>query len=629
MKVIKQFFWVLILSIICVHFSYSQKGLYTPLEFQQAYENKTRSYDGKPGQSYWQNYAEYTIEAEVIPESSMLQGKEDILFYNNSPDTLWTIIIHLHQDMYKKGNPRERYIVPSDITNGINIYDLIINGEGIQLDDEEIIKRQNSLIKLKLNNPLLPNSTLKVTLKWDFHIPEKTFIRTARFDSTSFFIAYWYPRIAVYDDVFGWDQFGYEGKEFNNDFGSYNVIIKLSEQYNVWSTGELINADDVLSQKTIDNLNKLKTEGQTVHILDTLSSKGNNTSNFKEWIFEATHTKDFAFGISDHHLWDAVKFKVKDAKEIVVNVVYHPDAKKYFEVMPEFLKACVSYFSENNPGINYPYSHYTAFNGLNKGWHSAMEFPALSNYSYYEDDTINYSMFCHELAHNYFPFYININEAQFAWLDEGLTTYFEYDIMRSLLSIEKFDVWEKVHPLDIYSGQFFDIPPFTSSLLYEDVNSTQTAYYRPSFAFIILEDVLGKEMFIHCLSEFISRWNGKRPIPHDLFYTFNDICGQDLTWFWNPWFFEFGYPDLAIEEVTDNKIIVKKVGNLPVPISLQITYSNNTKEEVYHSAEIWKNGDDIIELRINPDKQIKKILLSNRFEIPDINRNNNIYITEN
>ncbi len=629
MKVIKHIFYALALSNICVHFAYSQKVLYTPLEFQQAYENETRSYDGKPGKNYWQNYAEYSIEAEVIPEKSILQGKEDILFYNNSPDTLWTIVVQLHQDMYKKGNPRERYIVPSDITDGTNIYDLIMNGEEINLDDEEIVQRKNSLMKIKLNIPLLPKSQLSVSLRWDYHIPEKTFIRTARFDSTSFFIAYWYPRIAVYDDIFGWEQFGYEGREFNNDFGNYNIIIKLPGQYNVWSTGELINANNVLSQKVLDNLNKLNTEHQTVHILDTLSSQVNISSDIKKWVFRSNNTKDFAFGISDHHLWDAVKFRIKNDKEVVVNVVYHPDSKRYFKVMPEFLEACINHFSENNPGINYPYSHYTAFNGLNKGWHSAMEFPALSNYSYYEDDTINYSMFCHELAHNYFPFYVNINETQFAWLDEGLTTYFEYDIMRSLLGLEKFDVWEKVHPLDINSGQFFDIPPFTSSLLYEDVNSTQTAYYRPSFAFIILEDVLGKEMFIHCLSEFISRWNGKRPIPHDLFYTFNDVCGQDLTWFWVPWFFEFSFPDLAIKEVTDNKIIIEKIGNLPVPVSLQITYSNDIKEEVYRTAEIWKNGDSIFELSTDPDKQIKKIILSNRFEIPDINRSDNVYTTEN
>jgi hypothetical protein len=630
MEIIRQFFPVLILSFISIHFSYSQKGLYTPLEFQQAYKKGTRSYDGKPGKNYWQNYAEYSIEAEVIPEISILQGKEDIIFHNNSPDTLYSIVFQLFQDMYKKGNSRKKYIIPSDVTEGTNIILLDIKHEQIDLNDKNKISRQNGLLKVKLTNPVLPGTSANFTVKWDFHIPEKTYIRTARFDSTSFFIAYWFPRLAVYDDIFGWDNYGYDGlHEFNNDYVNFSVKIKVPHDYLIWSTGELTNPGEVYTKDIIKRLSELKDYKQPIRISSGNALTSGKQNELKEWIFSAKNTKDFAFGLSNHHYWDAISFKIEDGSEVQVNVVYHPESKRYFEVMPEFLKECIKYFSDEIPGVNYPHPQYTAFHGLKKGWHSAIEFPALSNYSYYHKDTVNFSMFAHELAHNYFPFYVNINETQFLWLEEGLTVYFEYAVMRNLLKMKKFDVWENKHPLDIYSGRFNDIPPFTPSTLYEWEMVTQTAYYRPSYAYIILEDLLGKDVFKHCIKEFIGRWAGKRPIPHDMFNTFNDVSGQNLDWFWKPWFFEFGYPDLAIDNVAKDIITIKKIGILPVPVHAKITYKDGSYEEIYRTAEVWKNGNKFIELKVNLNKEINKIVLSDKIEIPDVNRWDNIYISDN
>ncbi|MBN1330724.1 MAG: hypothetical protein JXA54_14730 [Candidatus Heimdallarchaeota archaeon] len=529
-----------------------------------------------------------------------------------------------------KGNKRKKYIIPSDVTDGTNILHLEINNEHIDLNEIDKVNRQDGLLKVKLNEPILPSDSACVSLNWDYHIPEKTYIRTARFDSTSFFIAYWFPRLAVYDDIFGWDNYGYDGLlEFNNDYGNFNVRIILPNDYLIWSNGELQNPEAVYSKDIIEMLSKLKDNNKPLRISSGNSSTSNEGNGFNEWFFTSMYTKDFAFGLSNHHQWDAIRFKLADGTEKQVNVVYHPESKEYFKIMTVHLMECIKFLSDEVPGVNYPYAEYTAFQGLKKGWHSAIEFPALSNYSYYDKDTINYSMFAHELAHNYFPFYVNINEKQFLWLEEGLTCYFELVIMRDLLNMESFDVWENKHPLDIYSGRFNDIPPFTTSTLYEWDMVTQTAYYRPSYAYIILEDLLGDEVFKNCLKEFINRWAGKRPIPHDMFNTFNDISGQNLDWFWKPWFFEFGYPDLALDKVNKGIIRIRKIGILPIPVHVKITYEDDSYEEIYKTAEVWKDGNDFLEMSFNMNKKIKKIVLNDKIEIPDVDRTNNIYIAEN
>ncbi len=263
----------------------------------------------KPGLNYWHNRADYDIEAEILPENSILKGEEKVVFHNNSPDTLYSIVFQLFQDMYKKGNTRKKYIIPYDVTEGTNFTLLTINKEQIYLNDTSQARIQDGLLKVKLKSPLFPRTSANIRVKWDFHIPEKTYRRTARFDSTSYFIAYWFPRVAVYDDIFGWDNYGYDGlHEFNNDYGNFTVKIKVPENYLIWSSGELVNPGEVYSQDIINRLSELKDNNQTIIISPDNSLSENNSNDLKEWVFFAENTKDFTFGFSDHHCWDAIKF---------------------------------------------------------------------------------------------------------------------------------------------------------------------------------------------------------------------------------------------------------------------------------------------------------------------------------
>jgi len=612
---------------------YSQNNLYTPLEFQKAYEKKTRAITGKPGQNYWQNFATYTIQAEVFPALSILKGQEQIKYSNNSPDTLNSITMQLYQDMYKRGNPRDRYIHPTDVTDGIILHDLKINNERFDLETDKRVLRDKALLIINLDNPVLPSTDIILSIQWEFHIPEKTSIRFGKYDSTSFFIAYWFPRIAVYDDYFGWDRYGYDGyHELNNDYANFEIKIKTPKNFLVWSTGDLMNPEEVLSDDLINKIEQTRFRDELTHIIGNPDTYNyNKTSESITWYFKANFVTDFAFGLSNHHLWDAIPVTVNDGRQVLIHVVYPPNAKEYLKKMPEFLKQCIKHYSENTPGVPYPYNSYTLFYGLNTGWHTAIEFPSFVNQVYLTNDTFNYAITAHELAHSYFPYYVNINQTQFSWMDEGIANYMAYDIFRYLLKLNEFHPLYSGNPLDKNSGFFLDIPVFTSSLLYHvSATGSHTAYNRPSFAYIILEDFLGKELFIRCFREFTLRWQGKRPIPYDLFYTFNDVSGENLNWFWKPWFFEFAYPDLSIDVISNNnEVTIKNVGKLPLPIYLQITYENDSVEEVYKTVKVWEKGDPEVKIKLKERNSIKMLKLNDQYFIPDVDRNNNTCIINN
>jgi len=534
--------------------------------------------------------------------------------------------------MYKRGNPRDRYIHPMDVTNGMIIKGLQINNENYDLNSNKRFIRDKALLIINLDEPILPGTVTNISASWEFHIPEKTSIRFGKYDSTSFFIAYWFPRVAVYDDIFGWDRYGYDGYlEMNNDFAEFKVAIDLPGDFLIWSTGNLLNSDEVLPFELME---KIKLSGSSNELITILGDIGNyhfdRQNEMLTWYFSSNSVTDFAFGFSDHHLWDVIPVTLNNGKRVLINVVYDPNGKEYLSKMTEFLSQCIKYYSEIAPGVPYPYESYTLFNGLNTGWHTGIEFPAYVNQAYLTNDTFNYAFTAHELAHSYFPFLVNINQAHFSWMDEGLANYLAYDIIKYILGLSEFHPLYSGNPLDKKSGLFLDVPVFTSSILYQvTATGSHTAYNRPSFAYVILEDVLGKELFNKCLVEFINRWRGKRPIPHDLFYTFNDVAEENLNWFWNPWFFEFAYPDLSIKGIENNEIIIKNLGKLPLPIYLKITYDDNSLEEISKTARIWKNGESKVKIKLANSKQINKIDLNDIYFIPDVNRSNNSYIYKN
>ena len=231
-----------------------EKRFFIPKEITRAYVNGTRSYDGKPGPNYWHNTVDYTIEAEVLPEEKKLKGSETVVYYNNSPDELNQIVIRLYHDAFRKGNSRAFRVKPSDITEGVEINRLVINGAEIDFSNPRLASRQGTNMIVPLPKPLGSGKKLDLEIDWSHQIPETT-VRTGAYDDSSFFVAYWYPQIAVYDDVFGWDLLAYDfSTEFYNNLGNYDVKITAPNNFTILSTGVLQNAEEVLAEVQLERV---------------------------------------------------------------------------------------------------------------------------------------------------------------------------------------------------------------------------------------------------------------------------------------------------------------------------------------------------------------------------------------
>ena len=621
------------LLLISVHpFLFGQDELYMPLNIKKAYENGTRNYDGTPGPNYWQNSSDYKIKAEIDPERKMLYGSETITYYNNSPDSLKTLVIRLYQDIFKIGNSRDFSAKKEAINDGMNLSKIIVNGKEVNTSSAIAKKRLGTNLLLILDEPVPPQTEIDLAFDWDFIIPHKTTVRMGAYDSTSFFIGYWFPQMAVYDDIDGWDRNDYGGQqEFYNDFSNFEVEIKVPNTYAVWSTGVLQNPTELLTQKTLDRFNSAHNTDQVVRIVTEEDLREgnnfNNSSTHNVWKYKANNVPDFTFALSDHYLWDAVTTIVDSLTErtVFIQAAYKVDSKDFYDVV-DISKHSIEFFSFEFPAVSFPYPSLTVFNGS-----GGMEFPMMINDGSTSTLAGTVGVTSHEIAHTYFPFYMGTNERKYAFMDEGWAVMLPYDFQERV--VEGNDP-RKSHTIryQYLAGTEQDMPLIVPSVNLIGVAYRLSAYSRPSVAYEILRDMLGDDLFLKGLHTFMERWNGKHPIPYDLFYSFNNGTGKDLNWYWKSWFFDFGYPDLSITQVEidgiDISITIKKEGNIPIPIKLTLIYSEGSESVVYNDASVWSDGKDEIIITEKTTNMIKMIKLGDA-HIPDVNHKWNTYIFEN
>lgn len=609
---------------ILVKVGLAQSDYYMPTEIIDAYSNSTRSFDGKPGENYFQNYAEYNIKAELNPENKLLTGSETINYKNNSPDSLNYIIFNLYADIYKKGNMLDWSMGDIDLTDGVNIKSVTIAGKTIDLTAENVY-RDNTTLIIELDTRILPKSETEIKVDWEYTVPSHIPIRQGTYNETSFFIGYWYPQIAVYDDLVGWNDDVYSGQtEFYHEYADYKVEITAPDEYFVLASGILQNPEDVLSKNILKKYNAAKTSDDIVNVIDSTDRKKSEITKGSEkniWKFEATNLPDFSFCMSDTYLWDATSVEI-GGKRVLVNSVYNKDNIAFNQVA-EITQKMLKMLSDSVVGVNYPYPQMTAFMG-----HYGMEFPGMVNDGD-GDYTSTVFVTAHEITHSYFPFYVATNEVKYAWMDEGLVTFLPKLIEDEM--IERNNSFEKmIKTYNYYCGRQIDLPLMIPSDQLSGFAYRFHAYSKPAVAFYVLKQTLGKEMFYKCLVEFINRWNGKHPTGYDLFYTFENVSGEDLNWFFEPWFFDLGYSDLAINsalEISENKTSVEigKIGNYPVPIKLTVLFDDNSTETVEINASVWKNIEKTYTLEIENTKKIISLTLGDN-NIPDKNQDNNTFI---
>ncbi len=623
----KHAFVFILLLFFNINILSQSSNLFIPRDVKKAYYNGTRTFNGTPGENYWLNHTDYKINTEFIPDSSLIIGSEKIVYHNESPDSLTEIVIRLYQNIHKPGVARDWSISESALTKGMEITKLKVQDSLVDINSRSVrVNGTNMTVKLK--NILVPNGTITLEINWNFKMPPMP-MRMGNFKG-DFFIAYWYPQISVYDDVFGWDELQYGGTvEFYNDFNNYEVSITVPDDYVVWSTGELQNARELFHKNIIEKLEKAKISNDIINIITLEDYKNNNVTlknkNGKNtWKFKAAKVPDIAWATSNNYNWDASSVEVEKGRRVLAAVVY-PDSVEQYKNGALYARETIKYMSEVSPGVPYPWSHTTAF--CNKSRGGGMEFPMMQNNGAPKSVGSLLGLIFHEIAHSYFPFYMGTNERRAAWMDEGWASYFPRKVVEKYDSTFDYQAY-RVAAYVGEAGNYKDMPMILPSYMMTHGESRNNFYNRPANAYEELHQLLGDELFHKALREYMNRWHEKHPIAYDFFFTFNDVVGEDLSWFWKPWFFELGYPDLGIDDVKmegkEITLTIKKVGNIPTRIAYTFVYNDGTKDNFSASAFHWKNGNYAI-FKHSITKEVKKIVLGN-YLIPDVNQKNDTFI---
>lgn len=607
--------------------------LFIPREMKSAYDNATRSKDGAPGANYWQNRSVYDIKAEFDPKTGLLTGKETVIYYNESPDSLKRIVVRLYQDISRPNSARDWVIADSMLGAGVDLKSVSYNGRDIDLIPSEgnsEFRRFGTNMFIELPFKLAPKSNAKLTFEWSMNIRKLPPFRMGYYDESSYMIAYWYPQIAVYDDIDGWDEYDYAGThEFYNDFNDFNVEVKVPANFIIWATGAWLNPEEILNEPYLGRYQKALAADEVVNIIspEDLPKKDftKNSGGYVYYKFKADYIPDFAFALSDHYLWDGSSLVVdkQTGRRTFVDAAYKEGSKDFYGVA-EIAKQSLQYFSDTLPGVPYPFPKMTVFNGA-----GGMEFPMIVNDGSAHELAGTVHVTSHEIAHSYMPFYMGINERKHAWMDEGWANMLPMELQAQLAPGYAPVAQNNVNYAN-QAGSFTEMPPFLLSPNVAGSSYRDAAYYRPAAAYYFLRQTLGKEKFDKALRGYMNDWHGKHPVPHDFFASMNKYAGENLDWYWKPWFFEACYPDLSASQVLGEMegpavIKVENLGGIPVPIKLTVKLKDSTVKTLEQSASVWKSGEKSVVIKLeNKYSEIDSVKLGSP-EIPDVYPENNSF----
>lgn len=584
--------------------------LYMPRTVKEAIRKGTRSLDGRPGPNYWENHGRYSIALTVMPPDRTIKGTEQISYSNNSPDTLRNLVIKLFINIHKPGAPRDGGAAPAYLTSGTHIDAFSVNGQPVAWKDTP---RTFTWQSVKLPTPLMPHDSVRLSFDWHYEISLQAG-REGMLDSTTYYLAYFYPRIAVYDDYNGWDTMDFtDQQEFYSDFNDYNVTLTVPANYVVWGTGTLLNAEELLQPGPLQRFKSSFSSDQVIHVAtkEEMASDSVTTQHpTNTWRFSANDIPDMTFAISNHYDWDAASVIVDDAthRRASVQSAFNDTAADYHH-MVHFGQHALDWLSHNWPGVPYPYEKTTIVQGS-----ADMEYPMMVNDGSTADTAFSRFVVEHEIAHTYFPFYMGTNETRYAFMDEGWATTFEYLIStadvgqaRASDSFKQFRVTRWIHD----PSALEDLPIITPGDVLKGAAYGNNAYGKPALGYLAMKDLLGDATFKKALHAYIDRWHGKHPAPWDFFYTFNNVTGRNLDWFWNNWFFSNNYIDMAVSSVKKSgsgyTVAIDNIGGMDAPVDIRVKYSDGDSATFHQTPAIWEANQARATVNIPARKTIRSL----------------------
>ncbi len=701
------------------------KGKFEQLDRMLPTPNEYRTGSGTPGSKYWQQRADYVIDAEIDESRNVLRGKETITYTNNSPETLKFLWLQLDQNVNKKENEdfgnyfgpvrdslttlHMQYITrPVEFPAGYTI-ESVKDATGKDL----ALTINNTMMRVDLPTAIKTGERYSFSISWSYPITDRAMFLLSREGYEHFpedknnvyLIAHWFPRMCVFDDYEGWQnkQFQRLG-EFALEFGNYKVNITVPADHAVSSTGTLLNAKEVLSAKELDRFEKAKTSFDKPMFVITqeeaVQKEKTKSTAKKTWRFQADNVRDFAFASSRKFVWDVQAVKLPTNTVLAMSFYPKEGMPVWAEESTKAIKNALEIYSKYT--FDYPYPTANSVNTSNIG----MEFPMISfnGGRPSKDGKMSANAkegmigtIVHEVGHNWFPMIVSSDERQWMWMDEGMNTF-----LQTRTEMERYPDFGFTRPKDIIpymKGDKNFMRPIVNTSDNERLNAFGANYYaKPTVGFTILrETVMGKEIFDKAFKEYANQWMFKHPKPADFFRLLEDASAVDLDWFWRGWFYSTDHVDMSVEEVKwfklktqttdpenksknvksgdlaakseaktstdfsagpqpftlintpeqfygefksrvddnqirqklENKNIYeikfKNNGGLVMPLIIEWTYVDGTKEREVIPAEVWRINEQELTKVFIKEKEVASVNLDPNQDLADIDPSNNSF----
>jgi Peptidase family M1 domain len=584
--------------------------------------NTYRTASGAPGRDYWQQRADYDIKAELDEANMKIVGTEVITYFNYSPDDLPYLWLQLDQNIFAKGNSAastriggtetialgdtpDEAVVPDGKEYGYKI-SAVKDAKGNPLR----YTINQTMMRVELPTTLRSGQSVAFSVDWSYLITEYYGRSGYEFfkkdGNANFFIAHWFPRMAVYNDVYGWQHKQFMGRgEFTVNFGNYKVAITVPNDHVVGASGELQNASSVLSSAQLKRLEQAKTATKPVLIVSQAEAEAaekSKPSGKKTWVFKADNVRDFAFASSRKFIWDAMQVDV-EGKKVWAMSLYPKEGNPLWGQYSTYVVAH-TLRSYSKRTIAYPYPVAWSCHSVAGG---GMEYPMISFNGGRPEPDGTYSeqvkagmigVIIHEVGHNFFPMIVNSDERQWSWMDEGLNTFCQYlceqEWDRNFLSrrgeAQNIVPYMKTDPTQ-------QVPIMSNSENIPTITFGANAYAKPATGLNMLrETIMGRELFDHAFKEYARRWAFKQPYPADFFRTMEDASGMDLDWFWKGWFYGVEPVDMDLADVqwygVDSQDPSKqKAAQKADAQAKRQTQSNIRNQKDIPQTEVEKNAD--------------------------------------
>jgi len=620
---------------------------------RKAMDAGTRDFTGRPGADYWQLETDYSIDVSLDPASATLTGSESIQLHNNSPDTLDQIYLRLDHNIFRERMPLASPWRPAEITDGMVVTRITVNGDAVDLNPPAGGRRggrgqgapprlaasglDQTLAQVTLLDPIAAHSTATVEIDWHTKLPGgdtgRSHRMTQRWGNTLFQPTQWYPRIAKYDDLRGWDTNIYLGpSEFYNNFGRFDVRINVPGGWVVSGTGVLQNPDEVLTAQARQRLaTVLDTDDVVTIVAEDEVGPGRSTAagDRLTWHMVADRVNDFAWATAENYVWQALRADIPEKGYVPINMVFLPERREMFANAGAITRHALEYYSKL--WIPYPFPQLTLQDGPSAG----MEYPMVINSNQGAAD--------HETGHQWWPMMVGNNETWYGWMDEGFNQY-----MNILSGADRRGIAPELdgrgQSYGRVSGDEWE-PPMMWVANYDGPMYGFETYSKTPLMLSMLGGIVGDEEVQAAHREYTRTWAFKHPSPWDYAFFMSNALDRDLGWFWYYWLFTTDSVDGSIQDVTSSDgrttVTVRQDGEMPSPVVLRVelaasgpavrpmdnaTMIDDTTAIVTWPVDVWFDGSRTFDAVLDfGGRAVRSVTFDPFGRFPDTNPADNVW----